>query len=132
MKYFFTKLVLFLIVTISLAETPDEAEGYFIAPLDIPIYLAGTFGELRGNHFHSGIDIKTEGRAGLNVFAVADGYVSRIKVSPYGFGKALYINHPNGTTSVYAHLQNYNEEIGAYIKKLQYLNKSFAIDKYFY
>ena len=66
----------------------------FISPLDIPIKLSGTFGELRSNHFHSGIDIKTGEIEGLKVFSIADGYISRIKVQPGGYGKALYITHP--------------------------------------
>jgi hypothetical protein len=73
-------------------------------PLEIPIVLSGTFAELRGNHFHGGIDIKTQGRSGLKVRAVADGYISRIAVSPYGYGNALYVRHPEGYTTVYGTL----------------------------
>ena len=68
----------------------------YINPLDFRLLLSGTFGELRGNHFHAGIDFKTKGVEGQNIYAIADGYVSRIKVSSYGYGKALYINHPDG------------------------------------
>ncbi|WP_456865891.1 M23 family metallopeptidase [Galbibacter sp. BG1] len=103
-------------------------KDYFRSPLDIPIVLAGTFGELRSNHFHSGMDIKTQQREGLNVYAVADGYVSRIKVQHYGYGKAIYITHPNGYTSVYGHLQKYAPEIEAYIKEEQYKNQSYEIE----
>ena len=92
------------------------------------MFLTGNFGELRSNHFHSGIDIKTEGRTGLPVFAVADGYVSRINVSPYGFGNALYIDHPNGTTSVYGHLEAFSEKIQKYIRDAQYQKESFSVD----
>ena len=76
-------------------------------PLKTPITLSGTFGEIRSNHFHSGIDIKTGGIQGEAVYSIDDGYVSRVKVSGMGFGKAIYIDHPNGTTSVYAHLKNF-------------------------
>ena len=85
-------------------------------PLDIPIVLSGTFAELRENHFHGGIDIKTQGRSGLKVYSVADGYVSRIAVSPYGYGNALYIRHPEGYTSVYGHLNAFAPEIEQWVE----------------
>ena len=99
-------------------------------PLDIPLYLSGTFGELRTNHFHSGLDIKTQGVEGLNVYAADDGYVSRIKVSPNGYGKVLYITHPSGLVSVYGHLLRFNDTIQQYVKELQYKNESFTIHTY--
>lgn len=95
----------------------------FIPPLDIDLVLSGTFGELRSNHFHSGIDIKTQGRINLPVKAIAAGQVVRIKVSPYGYGRALYLRHDNGYTSVYAHLESFAPAIEAYLlaeqKRLQ-------------
>lgn len=100
----------------------------FRSPLDVPLFLSGTFGELRPNHFHSGIDIKTKAMEGLPVYAVADGYISRIRIQPNGFGNALYITHPNGFVSVYAHLQRYNTEFKKFTKKLQYEYKTFEID----
>ncbi len=100
----------------------------FTPPLDIPLVLSGTFGELRSSHFHAGIDIKTQGRTGLEVKSIADGYVSRIKVSTRGYGKALYISHPSGHTSVYAHLKSFSPEIEAYVKKMQYARESFEIE----
>ncbi len=112
------------------AQTSPYPKDYFIAPMDIPLYLSGTFGELRTNHFHSGIDIKTNGREGQPVKAVADGVVYRIKVSPYGFGNALYVRHPNGYSTVYAHLQRFNDEISEYVKKEQYRQKSFGVELY--
>ncbi|WP_087562796.1 M23 family metallopeptidase [Polaribacter sp. SA4-10] len=98
---------------------------YFRNPLNIPIVLAGTFGELRNNHFHSGVDIKTQNKEGLNVYAAADGYISRIKVSQYGFGKAIYITHPNGFTTVYAHLSKYADKIEKYVKTIQYKKEKY-------
>ncbi|MFV0589747.1 MAG: M23 family metallopeptidase [Draconibacterium sp.] len=89
----------------------NAQEKYYDDPLKIQMLLSGSFAELRANHFHSGIDIKTQGATGLPVYAVADGYISRISVSPSGFGNALYINHPNGTTSVYGHLERFSPEI---------------------
>jgi len=99
-------------------------------PVDIPIQLSGSFAELRGTHFHAGIDIKTQGKEGLPLRAVADGYVSRIKVQQGGYGKALYINHPNGTTSVYAHLQRYGDNIVPFVRKKQYAKKSYTVHFY--
>ncbi len=90
------------ISTLSVAQSPRTG---FLPPLDIPLELSGNFMELRSDHFHSGLDFKTLGREGLNVKAVGDGWVSRIKISPWGYGKAVYIDHPNGTTSVYGHLK---------------------------
>ncbi|QLE02285.1 M23 family metallopeptidase [Galbibacter sp. BG1] len=103
---------------------------YFRSPLDIPIVLAGTFGELRSNHFHAGMDIKTQQREGLPVFSVADGYVSRIKVQTYGYGKAIYVTHPNGYTSVYGHLQSFSPEIQKIVKEEQYKKQSYEVEIY--
>ena len=86
------------------------------APLDIPLVLSGTFAELRGNHFHGGIDIKTQGRSGLRIGAVADGYVSRVAVSPYGYGNALYVRHPEGYTTVYGHLNAFYPELEQWVE----------------
>jgi hypothetical protein len=100
----------------------------YIAPVDVPLSLTGNFAELRSNHFHSGIDFSTHGKQGCPVYATADGYVSRIKVSPYGFGKAIYINHPNGTSSVYAHLKSFISPISDFVKVAQYNRESFSLD----
>ncbi|MDO4228736.1 MAG: M23 family metallopeptidase [Capnocytophaga sp.] len=102
----------------------------FISPLDIPLLLSGNFGELRPNHFHAGVDFKTLGKEGLNIYAINEGYISRIKVGPYGYGKALYITHPNGYMSVYAHLQKFSPAIEEYVKKRQYAQKTFEIELY--
>ncbi|AWX43356.1 hypothetical protein HME9304_00344 [Flagellimonas maritima] len=116
------------LLTLSLTSQEKYPQDVFGSPLEIPLILSGTFGELRSNHFHSGIDIKTQRRQGLPVLTIADGTVTRIKVSHWGYGKALYIAHPNGYTSVYAHLQKFGPEIEAYIKKVQYGKKSFEVE----
>lgn len=103
-------------------------QDYFSNPMEIHTILAGTFAELRSNHFHSGLDIKTQQRTGLNVKASASGFVSRIKVSHFGYGKALYLTHPNGYTTVYAHLQKFSPEIEAFVKKHQYEKESYEIE----
>ena len=125
MKVF--KILCFLCSIYLSAQTPYP-QDYFRSPLDIQLVLSGTFAELRSNHFHSGLDIKTNGKQGLKVYAAAQGYVSRIKISRYGYGKALYITHPNGYTTVYAHLQKFSPEIEAYIKKQQYQRERFEIE----
>jgi murein DD-endopeptidase MepM/ murein hydrolase activator NlpD len=103
-------------------------QDYFDDPLKIPIVLSGSFGELRSNHFHSGLDIKTQQVEGIPVYAPADGVVTRIKVSHYGYGKALYISHPNGFSTVYAHLQRYAGEIQEYVKRIQYTRESYEVE----
>lgn len=100
----------------------------FRQPFDFPILLSGNFGELRSNHFHSGIDFKTQGAEGKAVHAVQDGYVSRIGVSPWGYGNVLYLNHPDGTTTVYAHLQRFAPAIAQYVKEQQYEQERFRVD----
>ena len=121
---------IFFLIFISTFSQDKYPQDYFQNPMDIPMYLSGTFGELRSNHFHSGLDIKTQKKEGFKVFSVADGYVSRIKVSHWGYGKALYVTHFNGYTSVYAHLKKYSPKIEAYIKKHQYKKESFEIQLY--
>ncbi|MDR3236352.1 MAG: M23 family metallopeptidase [Prevotellaceae bacterium] len=105
--------------------------AYYRSPLDgqMPLSLAGNFGEPRTNHFHSGIDFRVGGQPGAKLHAVAGGYVARIAVSPGGYGNAIYINHPNGTTSVYAHLHAFAPDIEAYITRIQYAKKRFAVDE---
>jgi hypothetical protein len=119
---------LFLLCIFNLAAQSPYPQDYFRSPLDIQLVLSGTFAELRSNHFHSGLDIKTNGKEGLEVYSIAEGYVSRIKISRYGYGKALYITHPNGYTSVYAHLQKFSPTIEQYIKRQQYLKEQFEIE----
>lgn len=129
---YYMKLSFFLLIftTVLFAQT-DYPKNYFCPPLDIPLQLSGNFGELRPNHFHAGFDMKTLQKEGLNVYAVADGYVSRIKISTFGNGKTIYIDHPNGYTSVYGHLQRATDSIEDYIKKTHYKEKSFEIEMYF-
>ena len=109
------------------ALNKNASDSLYSRPLNIPLLLAGNFGELRSDHFHSGLDIKTKHQQGLKVFSIADGYISRIKISHWGYGKALYVNHYNGTTSVYAHLQKFSPEIENFVQEKQYANKSFTI-----
>jgi hypothetical protein len=100
--------------------------NYFSSPVKTNILLSGTFGELRSNHFHMGIDIK--GRIGVPLYAAAEGYVARIKVQAGGYGKVLYIAHPAGYTTVYAHMNRFTEELEAYVKQIQYEKEKFEVD----
>jgi hypothetical protein len=100
------------------------------SPLDIPLELAGSFAEIRSNHFHSGMDLRTEQREGLPVYCAADGYVSRIKISPYGYGKAIYVTHPEGYVTVYAHLQKFNQEIDSLLRLQHNSKESYEVDWY--
>ncbi len=103
----------------------------FTSPVDHKIKLTGNFMELRSNHFHAGIDIKSSnGQPGDNIRSVYDGHISRIKIQGGGYGNALYIDHPNGYTSVYAHLHQFSEEVAAYVKGIQYALESFEVDIY--
>lgn len=110
----------------SYAQTAENAD--FAPPLRIPLFLSGNFAELRSNHFHTGIDIKTAGVEGQVVQAIADGVVKRIGVSPAGYGNVLYIEHANGYTSVYGHLQSFSPAITKLVRTKQYQEKSFKVD----
>jgi Peptidase family M23 len=122
------KLLLFALISTNIFAQTEYPKDYFRSPLNIPLQLSGCFGELRANHFHSGFDIKTNKIEGLNVYAVADGYVSRIKISTYGYGKAIYVTHPNGFTSLYGHLSKTNGDIEKYIKSKQYDATSYEVE----
>jgi len=99
---------------------------YFRSPIEGPILLSGTFMELRPNHFHAGIDVK--GKTGTPLYAAADGYISRIKVEPGGYGQALYIRHANGYTTVYAHMDAFSAEVARWVREQQYARQSFSVD----
>jgi hypothetical protein len=123
--------ILFLLISnlaFSQVEQNKYPLNYFRAPLDLSPIISGNFGEIRSNHFHSGLDFKTNQREGYPVYAVSDGFISRIRVQIGGGGNAVYINHPNGFTSVYMHLRNYNERIGQVLKSYQYKVEKFDVD----
>lgn len=123
----FSFFISLLIPTLSNAQQSYPKDD-FIAPVEFPMLLSGTFAELRSNHFHSGIDIRTQGVEGKKILACADGYVSRIRISPFGFGKTVYITHPNGYSTVYAHLSGFNPEIAAWSRAEQYRMEQFDVD----
>jgi len=118
---------LFFLLTLFMWNTRGQETT---PPLDIPLKLSGTFGEFRATHFHAGLDIKTQGKEGFEVRAIKAGSLKRINVSISGYGKCLYIQHADGTTSVYAHLQKFAPKIEAYIKQYQYEKEQFTIQRY--
>lgn len=131
--------ILFFVCFLSLVYNSMHAQFYedypyprdrYINPLGIDWKLSGTFGEPRGNHFHAGADVKTNGATGYKLYAIADGYVARIKVSPWGYGNALYIDHQDGFTSVYAHMSSFNDVIDSLVQQRQYAGREFSQDIY--
>jgi murein DD-endopeptidase MepM/ murein hydrolase activator NlpD len=108
------------IINYPLSIISAQPADYYRSPLDIPVYLSANFGEIRTNRFHTGVDIKTEGVVGKPVFAAADGYIARVTVAPAGYGRALYIAHPNGTTTVYCHLDGFTPAIEEYLRGERY------------
>ncbi len=111
------------------SQKESYPKGYFALPVypGRPNTLSGALGDLRSNHFHAGIDVRTQQKEGLPVTAAADGYISRVAVHRSGYGKVLYIRHPNGMTTVYAHLKEFSKELGDYVRQEQYRNQTFDI-----
>src|SRR4051812_46271704 len=103
-------------------------QGYFRNPLDIPMQLVANFGEIRANHWHMGLDIRTNHKVNQPVHAAAEGYIARVSVEPGGFGQAIYINHPNGYTTLYGHLNSFFPALAAYVKEQQYGKESWRIN----
>lgn len=121
-------LSIIFISEVSTAQKVSYQKGYFRYPLDIPAKLNANFGEMRPNHFHMGLDLFTLRKENLPVYAAADGYISKIKIETGGFGNAIYIAHPNGTTTLYAHMNGFYPELTKYIKDQQYKLESWALD----
>ena len=122
--------ILIVLAIPGLAQYENIDKDYFEFPIQPQKdnYLSGNMGELRSSHFHAGLDIKTDGKQGLEVFSAADGYISRIRVGTGGYGNCIYIQHPNGTSTVYAHLRNFNEILAKYTLEEQYKRKSFSVN----
>lgn len=121
------QVILFIFFVVALINLQAQYPPMSM-PVNIPIILNGNFGEIRANHFHSGIDIKTNGEIGISVFSVDDGFISRISVSPVGYGNAIYIDHPSGFTSVYGHLDCFSDTIAKWVRLQQYKERSFQIN----
>ena len=106
----------------------EKTENPFISPFDFPLLLSGNFGELRANHFHGGVDFKTQGVVGKPIRCIADGYISRVTVTPGGYGQAVYITHDNGYTSVHGHLLKFMTEVEKVVEAYQYEHETFVVD----
>ena len=116
---------LLIITTIRAQNYP---QNYFRNPLNIPMQLVANFGELRTNHWHMGLDIRTQQKENLPVHAAAEGYIAKVKIEPGGFGRAIYINHPNGYTTLYAHLNDFWPALEQYVKAEQYKLESWQVE----
>jgi hypothetical protein len=127
MRIFLLALI-FLPISEIFPQQKSYPKGYFRYPLDIPAKLNANFGEMRPNHFHMGLDLFTQKRENLPVYAAADGYVARVKIEPGGFGRAIYLNHPNGFTTLYAHMNDFMPELEQYLKRKQYEKESWMIE----
>jgi len=123
----FSRFLITSLLIFSIFNDDSKDRIQFISPVKIPLALSATFGELRSDHYHSGLDIKTQGVTGKEVVAAADGYVYRISISPGGFGRALYLRHPSGYSTVYGHLERFIPEIEDYITQQQYEKRSFTV-----
>jgi hypothetical protein len=128
MRTSFYAVLLILLSQVAFAQ--KYPQGYFRNPLNIPMQLVANFGEIRANHWHMGLDIRTKQRVNLPVYAAAEGYIARISVEPGGFGQAIYINHPNGFTTLYGHMNGFFPALAQYVKSKQYEAESWDIDVY--
>src|SRR6201988_5220881 len=128
-SFILTGLVLWLNCSAQdIVQTKVYPKNFFHYPLDLPPSTAGSFGELRPNHFHSGLDFKTNGTTGIPVHAAQDGYISRLRIQFGGFGNAIYITHPGGFTTVYGHIESFSPEMTKLIRQQQYQQQSFEVD----
>lgn len=123
-------LLVCLLLYSNIINAQEYPKDYFAKPLDIDLSINGSFGELRYNHFHSGVDFSGNRKVGAPIFATADGVVSRIQINEKGYGKAIYIKHPNGYTTVYGHLDSYNGAIQEYVLKYQYREEKYMIEAF--
>ncbi|MFT4603625.1 MAG: murein DD-endopeptidase MepM/ murein hydrolase activator NlpD [Rhodothermales bacterium] len=121
-------LLTLLLLPLSAPGPEDYPQDYFRSPLGIPLSLSGNFAEMRSNHFHTGLDLRTNAQTGYRVYAAAEGIVVRVAVAGGGYGNALYVQHPNGYTTVYGHLERFEEPLASYVKEMQYSRRSFAVN----
>lgn len=123
-------IIIFTLLGIEAFAQGKISSDYYISPVDFQVHLAGNIGEIRSGHFHSGLDIKAKNGIGSPIYAVADGYICRVGVSPTGYGHVIYINHPNGTTSVYGHLDSFCSDVANWVISRQYSNQQFKVNLY--
>jgi len=123
-------LCLLLLPILFAGQGPEPHDLHYLPPLDIPLTLSGNFCEIRYNHYHTGLDIRTNDQSGLPVYASDTGYVSRIRLSPFGYGLAVYIDHPDGYTTVYAHLSAFSPPLAKYVREMMEHLESYSVDLY--
>ena len=122
-------IIIFLFSVVQLLDISLKADDvHFSPPFDFPTLFSGNFAELRSNHFHGGVDFKTQGVTGKPIHAPADGYVSRVTVAPGGYGNAMYVTHYNGYTTVYGHLEKFMPAIERLVRERQYRDETFSVD----
>ncbi|HPN58894.1 MAG TPA: M23 family metallopeptidase, partial [Chitinophagaceae bacterium] len=123
-------LFFFLVIqfVVSAQSGPVYPKGYFRNPVGIPLDLSANFGELRSNHWHMGLDIRTQAKENLPVYAAAQGYIAKIGIRPQSFGRFIIINHPNGLSTLYGHLNNFYPELEAWVREQQYAQESWAVE----
>ena len=124
---FFCCLLMASSVQSQVFQAKNYPQHYFIYPVDARISLSANFGELRSNHYHMGLDCRTNQVENRPVKAAADGYISRVSIAPFGFGRAIYINHPNGFTTVYGHLNKFYDDLELFVKEQQYQQQSWKV-----
>jgi Peptidase family M23 len=127
-RFFICIPAFFFICTFAFAQSNPYPQDYFRWPVAAETAIVANMGELRPNHWHMGLDIRTDQKQNISVLAAAKGYIAKIKIEPFGFGRAVYINHPNGLTTLYAHLNNFFPELEAYVTAQQYKMESWAIE----
>ena len=124
---FFLLLVFFQLSSAQIFPSNHYPKGYFKYPIHAKIALAANFGELRPNHYHMGLDCKSDQKQNLQVYAAAEGYIAHVRIEPAGFGRAIYINHPNGLTTLYGHLNDFYPALEEYVKKQQYKQETWKV-----
>lgn len=122
------RILLLSLACLSSVRAQSPREGRYHYPLHIPARLNANFGEMRPNHFHMGLDLFTERRTGLPVLAADDGYVGRVKVEPGGFGRAIYLYHPDGTTTLYAHMERFEPALEEAVRRRQYALETWQME----
>jgi murein DD-endopeptidase MepM/ murein hydrolase activator NlpD len=128
-KHLFTAIIVFFPVAVLMAQTsPVIPKNYFRNPMGIPMQLTANFGELRTNRWHMGLDLRTQKKENLPVYAAAAGHISKIKIEPHGFGRSIFIDHPNGLTTVYGHLNDFFTELEKYVTEQQYKQESWEVE----
>ena len=125
---YFSALIFVLVVVLAIGFMRNNYHKNIKSPLHTELQLAANFGEIRPDHFHMGLDIRTNGKENMPVYAIEEGYISFVKIEPSGYGKAIFLNHPDGRTSVYAHLNQFTDTLESFVRRKQYATQSWQQD----